>query len=100
MPSSSPAEPQYSWENLKVQNPWPANGVWGFGSWEATGWTLAYYLSSLVLYRTLPAKEVYGTKLHESGRPLLYRFNAFHASVAQLAACAVGTYLFGSDWVF
>lgn len=89
-----------TWDKLKAQIPWPANGVWGFASWEATGWTLAYYLSSLVLYRALPAKEVYGTKLYESGRPLLYRFNAFHASVAQLAACAISTYAYGSGWVF
>ena len=36
---------------------------------------LAYYLLSLVLYRVLPAQEVYGTKLRESGKPLKYRFN-------------------------
>lgn len=63
------------WDSLKTQIPWPAQGMWGFVSWEATGWTLAYYMLSLVLYRVLPAHEVYGTKLRESGRPLLYRFN-------------------------
>lgn len=89
-----------TWNNLKAQIPWPADGVWGFANWKATGWTLAYYLLSLVLYRVLPANEVYGYKLRESGRPLMYRFNAFHASVAQLAACAVGTYLYGADWAF
>ncbi|KAI3396984.1 hypothetical protein diail_11384 [Diaporthe ilicicola] len=89
-----------TWEALKPQIPWPEHGIWGFASWEATGWTLLYYVLSLVLYRVLPAQEVYGTKLRESGRPLLYRFNAFNASIAQLSACAVGTYLYGADWVF
>lgn len=87
-----------TWEALKPQIPWPEQGIWGFASWEATGWTMMYYLLSLALYRLLPANEVYGTKLRESGRPLLYRFNAFGASVVQLAACAVGTYLYGADW--
>lgn len=88
-----------TWEALKAQIPWPERGIWGFASWAATGWTLLYYLLSLALYRLLPANEVYGTKLRESGRPLLYRFNAFGASVVQLAACAVGTYMYGADWV-
>ncbi|KAG8161091.1 hypothetical protein KVR01_009355 [Diaporthe batatas] len=88
-----------TWETLKAQIPWPEEGIWGFASWEVTGWTLLYYLLSLVLYRLLPANEVYGTKLRESGRPLLYRFNAFNASVVHLAACAVGTYVYGADWV-
>lgn len=64
-----------TWDNLKSQIPWPAEGAWGFVSWDTTTWVLAYYLLSLVLYRVLPAQEVYGTKLRESGRPLLYRFN-------------------------
>ncbi|KND87802.1 Delta(14)-sterol reductase [Tolypocladium ophioglossoides CBS 100239] len=88
-----------SWATLKSQIPWPQDGVTGFASWVATGWTAAYYLLSLVLYRVLPANEVYGTKLRESGRPLRYRLNAFHATVVQLAACAVGTYLHGADFV-
>lgn len=89
-----------TWETLRPQIPWPEHGVWGLVSWEVTGWTLLYYVLSLVLYRVLPAHEVYGTKLRESGRPLHYRFNAFNASIAQLLACAVGTYLYGADWVF
>lgn len=64
-----------SWDALKAQIPWPKDGIWGFASWEVTGWVLVYYLVSLVLYRVLPAKEVLGTKLRESGRPLPYRFN-------------------------
>lgn len=66
---------ELTWDALKAQIPWPAGGIRGFASWEATGWVLAYYLLSLVLYRILPAHEVYGTKLRESGKPLLYRFN-------------------------
>lgn len=64
-----------TWEKLKAQIPWPENGIWGFISWEVTGWVMAYYLLSLVLYRVLPAQETYGTKLRETGRPLKYRFN-------------------------
>ncbi|KID74608.1 Delta(14)-sterol reductase [Metarhizium brunneum] len=92
-----------SWEVLKSQVPWPENGLAGFASWKATGWMLAYYLLSLLLYRMLPATEVYGTKLRESGRPLKYRFNAFSSTVVQLAACAAGTYIYGADfavWTF
>lgn len=110
-----------AWDSLKSQIPWPEDGLWGFASWEATAWVAAYYLLSLLLYRLLPAEEVYGTKLRESGRPLLYRFNgsscyplapcgapvanpllptAFQTSIAQLAACAIGTYLYGATWSF
>ncbi|KUI70250.1 Delta(14)-sterol reductase [Cytospora mali] len=89
-----------TWDNLKAQTPWPSKGISDFANWEATGWTLAYYLLSLILYRVLPANEVYGTKLRESDRPLLYRFNSFHTSVVHLAACAVGTYIHGANWVF
>ncbi|KAJ6445034.1 C-14 sterol reductase [Purpureocillium lavendulum] len=88
-----------SWGKLKGQIPWPEDGLAGFVSWETTGWVAAYYLLSLILYRVLPAQEVYGTKLRESGRPLKYRFNAFHATVVQLAACAIGTALYGADFV-
>lgn len=92
-----------TWEKLRAQIPWPDDGLRGFASWRATGALLAYYLLSLVLYRVLPAHELYGTKLRESGKPLKYRFNAFHATVFQLAVCAVGTFLHGADfavWTF
>jgi delta14-sterol reductase len=88
-------------------------------SWEVTAWLFAYYLVSLVLYRVLPAHETLGTKLRESGKPLTYRFNgmsfltctrkrklttsAFNATVAQLGACAIGTYIYGANfplWTF
>ena len=64
-----------SWDKLKSQIPWPENGIWGLCDWRVTLWLLGYYAVSLVLYRILPAQEVYGTKLRLSGRPLLYRFN-------------------------
>ncbi|WYZ45073.1 hypothetical protein EsH8_VIII_000389 [Colletotrichum jinshuiense] len=92
-----------TWEKLKTQIPWPQDGIWGFVSWNVTGWVLAYYLVSLVLYRVLPAHEVYGSKLLESGRPLKYRFNAFQTTLVELAACAVGTYVYGANfavWTF
>jgi delta14-sterol reductase len=64
-----------TWETLKAQIPWPDNGIRGFASWEVTGWLLAYYMFSLVLNVALPAQEVSGTKLRESGRALKYRLN-------------------------
>ncbi len=64
-----------TWDGLKAQMSWPQDGVRGFASWSVTWWVLAYYLISLVLFRVLPATEVLGTKLRESGKPLRYRFN-------------------------
>lgn len=64
-----------TWQKFKEQTPWPKEGIRGFMSWEVTGWLFAYYFLSLVLYRVLPAQEVYGTKLRESGKALKYRFN-------------------------
>ncbi|KAM0547484.1 hypothetical protein ACHAPJ_010357 [Fusarium lateritium] len=92
-----------TWPKLKSQIPWPETGLSGFVSWEVTGWLFAYYFLSLVLYRVLPAQHVYGTKLRESDKPLLYRFNAFNATVVQLAACAIGTFVYGAEfpvWTF
>lgn len=75
-PAPALLEPSsFTFEKLKAQMPWPEDGIWGFGSWSATGWVLAYYALSLILFRVLPAKEVLGTKLVESGKPLRYRFN-------------------------
>ena len=64
-----------SLDNLKHEVGWPANGVWGLARWDVTGWVLAYYLLSLVLYRVLPAAEVEGTVLASGGR-LKYRMNS------------------------
>ncbi|KAF5618382.1 delta14-sterol reductase [Fusarium sp. NRRL 52700] len=92
-----------TWQRFKEQTPWPKEGIWGLMSWEVTGWLFAYYFLSLVLYRVLPAQEVYGTKLRESGKALKYRFNSFSSSVVQLIACAVGTYIYGAEfpvWTF
>ncbi|KAM5513364.1 ergosterol biosynthesis ERG4/ERG24 family protein [Fusarium oxysporum f. sp. phaseoli] len=103
-PAPALLEPKtLTWQKFKEQTPWPKEGIWGFMSWEVTGWLLAYYFLSLVLYRVLPAQEVYGTKLRESGKALRYRFNSFSSSVVQLVACAVGTYIHGAEfpvWTF
>ncbi|KAH6606927.1 C-14 sterol reductase [Trichoderma cornu-damae] len=71
---------------LRGQIAWPEDGIWGFASWEASGWTAAYYLLSPVLYRVLPGQELYGTKLRESDRPLKYKLNAF-SSTPSPAGC-------------
>ncbi len=61
-------------ETLKREAGWPENGIWGLASWEATGWTLAYYLFNAFLYRILPGTEMEGTELANGGR-LKYKFN-------------------------
>lgn len=69
---------ELTWDRLKSQIPWPQDGLSGFITLEAAGWTFAYYLLSLILFRVLPAHKVLGTKLRESGRPLDYSFNGKH----------------------
>ena len=59
---------------LKADAGWPADGLLGLASWHATGWLLAYYLLSLVLYVVLPGQEVEGTELRVGGK-LRYKFN-------------------------
>ncbi|KAK5663847.1 hypothetical protein OQA88_50 [Cercophora sp. LCS_1] len=89
-------------ETLKSEIGWPDDGIWGLASWEATGWTLAYYLFSALLYRILPGTETEGMTLASGGR-LKYKFNAFSSSVFTLVACAAGTWAQGADfpvWVF
>lgn len=82
-----------------MQIPWPANGVWGFGSWEATGWTLAwYYLSSLVLYRTFAQglHIIYAASLQNN----IFRKNPDDPSVKGLSYFQTkrGTRLLTSGW--
>ncbi|ETS78137.1 Delta(14)-sterol reductase [Pestalotiopsis fici W106-1] len=89
----------FTWEDFTAQTPWPRDGFQSLFSWEATGWLLAYYLVSMTLHRVLPAQEVYGSKLRDSGLPLKYRFNAFSATVIQLSLCAIGTYFRGADFI-
>lgn len=60
---------------LKREVGWPANGVAGLFSFEATGWTLAYYLFNAVLYRILPATIAEGSELVNGGK-LKYRLNS------------------------
>ncbi|KAI1859523.1 uncharacterized protein JN550_012041 [Neoarthrinium moseri] len=86
-----------SLETLKAEAGWPADGIWGFCSWGAMGWTLAYYLLNLVLYRVLPAQEVEGTELASGGR-LKYRFNGLASSTFILVALAAGTVAQGAEF--
>lgn len=62
----------FSLDALKAEVNWP--GFSGLLNAKALTWTLAYYLSSFVLYAFLPAKEVDGVELRSGGR-LKYRFN-------------------------
>ncbi|KAH6849659.1 ergosterol biosynthesis ERG4/ERG24 [Chaetomium sp. MPI-CAGE-AT-0009] len=87
---------------LKKEVGWPEDGIKGLVSWEATGWTLAYYLFSAVLYRILPGTEMEGTKLVNGGR-LKYKLNAFASTMFTLAICAAGTFAQGAEfplWTF
>ncbi|XXG96786.1 acetyl-coenzyme-A carboxylase [Hypoxylon texense] len=89
-------------EQLKAEVGWPEDGIWGLASWKATGWTVAYYLFSALLYRILPATEVEGTVLSTGGR-LKYRFNAFSSATFTLAICLAGTISMGAEfplWTF
>ena len=89
-------------ETLKREVGWPEDGFWGLASWEATGWTLAYYLFNAVLYAVLPATTVEGVELPNGGR-LKYRLNAFASSTCTLALLAAGTYAQGAEfpvWTF
>lgn len=62
-------------DTLKREVGWPASGFAGLVSWRVTGWTLAYYLFSAVLYRVLPGAEGEGVMLANGGR-LKYKFNS------------------------
>ncbi|KAI1469477.1 ERG4/ERG24 ergosterol biosynthesis protein [Daldinia caldariorum] len=89
-------------EQLKAEVGWPENGIWGLASWKVTGWVLAYYLFSALLYRILPATEVEGTELSSGGR-LKYRFNAFASHMFTLSLCLAGTIAQGAEfpvWTF
>ncbi|KAK3322688.1 delta(14)-sterol reductase like protein [Apodospora peruviana] len=89
-------------ETLKHEVGWPENGLQGFLSWNATGWTLAYYLLSAVLYRVLPGTEMEGVELANGGR-LKYKLNSFASTMFTLAICAAGTFAQGADfpvWTF
>ncbi|KAK2046411.1 hypothetical protein LZ31DRAFT_629895 [Colletotrichum somersetense] len=59
------------------------------------GWTIACYLFTLLLHRILPAHEVFGMKLVQSGR-------ALNTTIFQLVGLAIG-YLKGAHfgvWTF
>ncbi|KAI1082147.1 putative C-14 sterol reductase [Whalleya microplaca] len=104
-PVPSLLEPRtLTWDNLRADMGWPNGGIRDLGSWQVTGVVLAYYLLSLILWRILPAHEVYGTKLLRYERPLTYHLNYMHvptflASIVQLAICAIGRYLQGAEFV-
>ncbi|GKT46246.1 delta(14)-sterol reductase [Colletotrichum spaethianum] len=74
----------FTFDKLKAETPWPADGIWGFCSWRVMGWTLAYYFLSLILYCVLPAQDLLGAKLVQSGRPLRYRFNYRHTPLVSI----------------
>lgn len=62
-------------DQLKREIGWPAEGIWGLGSWKAFYASIAYVGLSLFFYRVLPAVETEGTVLRSGGR-LKYRFNS------------------------
>ncbi|EPE32456.1 Delta(14)-sterol reductase [Glarea lozoyensis ATCC 20868] len=84
-------------ENLKRDVGWPANGIMGLASWDATLKTLGYYALSLVLHRVLPGEEVEGVELSSGGR-LKYKFNTWWSSLTTFAILAAGTAAQGADF--
>ena len=65
---------------------------------EASLWTLAYYLLSLLLQLFLPGVEVTGTTLDTGGRHH-YKFNSFRSALLIIGGLAVGTAVQGADFV-
>ncbi|CAK7224209.1 erg24, C-14 sterol reductase [Sporothrix bragantina] len=89
-------------EVLKREVGWPADGIWGLASWRVTGWTLAYYLLSAVLYRVLPGAEVEGVVLDNGGR-LKYKFNTVYSTLFTVSLVVAGTIAQGAEfplWTF
>ncbi len=62
-------------DKLKQDVGWPEDGLWGLTSFKVTGFVLAYYLLSLILYRVLPGEVAEGTQLPSGGK-LKYKFNS------------------------
>ncbi|RAL16217.1 ERG4/ERG24 ergosterol biosynthesis protein [Aspergillus homomorphus CBS 101889] len=92
-----------TWEKLKADAGLLNVSLSSFLSWKVTSVTVAYYVFGLFIWKILPAKEVHGTKLVHHDRSLLYRFNAFSASMVTLSICAAGTFLQGAEfpaWTF
>ncbi|KAK1140355.1 erg24, C-14 sterol reductase [Aspergillus melleus] len=85
-------------DQLKKEVNWPEEGLSAFFDVQVTLWVLSYYLLSLFLYVFLPGQEVDGTVLACGGR-LRYKFNAFNSAVTILSGCALGTYVYGADFV-
>lgn len=91
-----------SLQQLKAEVGWPADGIWGLGSWKALWASLAYIGLSLVLYRVLPAHECEGTELRSGGR-LKYRFNTLSSAMTTFALLGAGTLAQGAEfpvWTF
>lgn len=89
-------------ETLKQEVGWPTDGIWGLASWRVTGWTLAYYLFSAVLFRVLPGAVSDGVELSSGGR-LKYKFNTLSSTLFTLAIALAGTVAQGAEfplWTF
>jgi len=84
-------------ETLKHEVGWPADGIWGLASWDASAKVLGYYFFSLVLHRVLPGEEVNGVELSSGGK-LKYKFNTWTSTMTTLAICVAGTALQGADF--
>ncbi len=62
-------------KQLKEDVGWPADGIYGLASWDASAKVLGYYLLSLILHRVLPGEEKEGVELSTGGK-LKYKFNS------------------------
>ncbi|KAB8229660.1 C-14 sterol reductase [Aspergillus alliaceus] len=87
-----------SLDKLKDEVGWPQDGLKAFFDIWVTLWVLSYYLLCLVLYVFLPGEVVEGTELACKGR-LRYKFNAFPSAVLILCGLALGTYMYGADFI-
>ncbi|KAJ5155468.1 hypothetical protein N7492_008271 [Penicillium capsulatum] len=85
-----------SWEDAWTQFPGTVEML--FNS-KVLMHVLGYYLLNMVLWKVLPAQELYGAKLVHHGRPLKYRMNSFITSLVHLAICSLGTYIQGAEFM-
>ncbi|KAJ9493008.1 hypothetical protein VN97_g236 [Penicillium thymicola] len=91
-----------SLDKLKEEVGWPQDGLKALFDVRVTLWVLSYYFLSLGLYVFLPGEVVEGTELACKGR-LRYKFNAFSSAIWILSGLALGTYVYGADfivWIF
>ncbi|KAG4426243.1 Delta(14)-sterol reductase [Cadophora malorum] len=84
-------------EQLKRDVGWPANGIYGLASWDATLKVIGYYSFSAILHRVLPGEEKLGVELASGGK-LKYKFNTWSSTMVTFGILAAGTVYQGANF--